>query len=191
MNNPSFLKEIDTTWSLFLDRDGVINRRLPGAYVCEWEEFHFLEGVLHAMALLNSRFQRIFIVTNQQGIGKGLMTEADLAHIHRRMYESIRESGGRVDAIYHSPALAGSSDLWRKPEPGMALKAKSEFPEVDFSRSLMVGDAPSDMEFGQRLGMKTIWIDSEEETTPPADIISGRFSSLLHFARTVLEGTAG
>ena len=178
---------IDSDWTLFLDRDGVINRRIRGGYVCDWEEFQFLGGVLHAMALLNSRFQRIFVVTNQQGIGKELMTESDLAHIHRRMYESIRESGGRIDSIYYCPTLAGKDDLFRKPAPGMALKAKGDFPEVDFSHSIMVGDTPSDMEFGHRLGMKTVWIDSEEESADPPASVGARFPSLLHFALSVLE----
>ncbi|MBK7408798.1 MAG: HAD family hydrolase [Saprospirales bacterium] len=181
--------KIDSDWTLFLDRDGVINRRIPGGYVCDWEEFQFLSGVLHAMALLNSRFQRIFVVTNQQGIGKGLMTESDLAHMHRRMYESIRESGGRIDAIYHCSAVAGQDDLFRKPAPGMALKAKNDFPEVDFSRSIMVGDTPSDMQFGHRLGMKTVWIESEEESAGPPEEVGAHFPSLLQFALTVLESS--
>ena len=178
--------QIDNEWTLFLDRDGVINRRIRNGYVRDWEEFHFLSGVLQAMALLNSRFQRIFVVTNQQGIGKGLMTESDLAHIHNRMYESIRESGGRIDAIYHCPSLANQDDLFRKPAPGMALKARSDFPEVDFSRSIMVGDTPSDMEFGHRLGMKPVWIDSEEKSAGPPDTVTARFPSLFHFALAVL-----
>lgn len=180
--------EIGPGWTLFLDRDGVINRRIPGGYVREWEEFDFLHGVLDALAMLNSRFQRIFVVTNQQGVGKGLMTESDLAHIHRHMYESVRESGGRIDAIYHCTALAQQGDLCRKPEPGMALKARAEYPEVDFSRSIMVGDTASDMAFGRRLGMVTVWISSEGEPAPAPELVSATFPSLFDFALFVLSG---
>lgn len=179
---------IGPDWTLFLDRDGVINRRIPGGYVCEWEEFDFLHGVLDALALLNSRFQRIFVVTNQAGIGKGMMTESDLAHIHAHMYESIRESGGRVDAIYHSSALPQSGDLYRKPEPGMALKAKTDFPEVDFARSIMVGDTASDMQFGRRLGMRTIWISGSGETQPEEGLFDASYPSLFDFALSILSG---
>ena len=181
--------EIDSNWALFLDRDGVINRRISGGYVCDWEEFEFQHGVLDAMAMLNSRFLRIFVVSNQQGIGKGLMTESDLAHIHDRMYESVRESGGRIDAIYYCPALAQEDTFRRKPGPGMALQAKNEFPEISFSRSIMVGDSASDMEFGYRLGMKTIWIENEENGDPPAEMTSAVFPSLFHFALSILAGS--
>ncbi|MFZ2898039.1 MAG: HAD family hydrolase [Saprospiraceae bacterium] len=182
------LPVIGPDWTLFLDRDGVINRRIPGGYVCEWEEFDFLHGVLDALALLNSRFQRIFVVTNQAGIGKGLMTESDLAHIHAHMYESVRESGGRLDAIYHSSALPQSGDLFRKPEPGMALKAKTDFPEVEFARSIMVGDTASDMQFGRRLGMHTVWISGSGETQPEDGLFDATFPSLFDFALSILSG---
>jgi D-glycero-D-manno-heptose 1,7-bisphosphate phosphatase len=182
---PSLPFSIGPDWALFLDRDGVINRRIPDGYVREWEEFEFLPGVLQGLALLNSRFQRIFIVTNQQGIGKGLMKEADLAHIHSQMYEAVRDSGGRIDAIYHCGALATDGDMRRKPGPGMALQAKKEFPDVDFARSVMVGDAPSDMDFGQRLGMKTVWIQSSE---PGSTQALASFPTLYDFALAVIGG---
>ena len=183
-----FKTAIGPDWTLFLDRDGVINRRIRGGYVCEWEEFEFLHGVLDALALLNSRFQRIFVVTNQQGIGKGLMTESDLAQIHDRMYESIRESGGRLDAIYYCPSLARQDDFRRKPGPGMALQAKNEFPEIAFTRSIMVGDTVSDMEFGRALGMKTVWIQNEDGEAPPSEMADAAFPSLFHFALSVFSG---
>lgn len=182
----SLESQIDPDWVLFLDRDGVINRRIQGGYVREWEEFEFLGGVLDALAMLNSRFRRIFVVTNQQGIGKGLMTEADLAHIHDKMYESVRESGGRIDAIYHCPALASQDDFRRKPGPGMALQAKADFPEINFSRSVMAGDTLSDMEFGYRLGMKTVWIQGDGTEDPASEMVSAVFPSLFDFALSVL-----
>lgn len=151
--------------TLFLDRDGVINERPPGDYVRRWEDFHFLPGVLEAMPLLAARFARIIIVTNQQGIGKGLMTEADLADIHQRMIAAIEEAGGRIDAIFHCPDLRSKPDHCRKPRPTMALRARQQFPDIDFSQSLMVGDTLSDMQFGYRLGMQTVLI-----TTSPEDV---------------------
>ena len=175
---------------LFLDRDGVINRRLPGAYVRSWETFTFLPGVPAAIAALSARFIRIFVITNQQGIGKGVMTEADLAAVHARMLEEIVAAGGRIDGIYYCPHLAGTGCNCRKPRPGLARQAKADFPEVDFRRSVLVGDSLSDLQLGQLLGMTTIWIDTKAEDREMIEAliasgdlrIDGRFPSLAEWA---------
>ncbi len=155
--------DVNTAWTLFLDRDGVINRRLPGDYVKDLTEFTFLDGVLSALAVFSRLFGRIIVVTNQQGIGKGVMTEAQLTEVHRYMLRAIRDSGGRVDAVYHCPALESDRHPWRKPQPGMARQAQADFPGIDFSRSLMVGDSLSDMEFGAALGMVNVLVETKEE----------------------------
>lgn len=149
--------------TLFLDRDGVINRRLPGAYVRSWEEFTFLDGVLPALAALRPFFKYIVIVTNQQGIAKGLMTEDDLEGIHRRMLAAIRENGGAVSAVYHCPDAATVRPNCRKPGPAMARQAQRDFPDIDFRRSIMIGDSRSDMEFGKGLGMHTVLVSGKED----------------------------
>jgi D-glycero-D-manno-heptose 1,7-bisphosphate phosphatase len=87
---------IDKTWSLFLDRDGVINLHYPNDYVKKWEEFFFLEGVLDALNILAHKFRRIVLVTNQQGVGKGVMSMEDLNFIHAEMLKEIRKHGGRL-----------------------------------------------------------------------------------------------
>lgn len=180
--------DIDSTWTLFLDRDGVINRRLPGDYVKRLDEFVFLDGVLPALAVFHRRFGRIIVVTNQQGIGKGLMTEAQVAAVHRYMLRAIRDSGGRIDAVYHCPALESAGDPCRKPRTGMALQAKADFPAIDFSRSLMVGDSLSDMEFGSALGMVNVLVTTKTETLEalktdaPSAPIHFRVRSLLQLA---------
>ncbi len=148
---------------LFLDRDGVINRRLPGDYVRQWEAFAFLPGVLPALRALAGQYRRIFIITNQQGIGKGLMTEADLFSVHQAMLGAIESAGGRIDGIYYCPHLASDRCRCRKPATGMAERARHDFPEVDFARSVMVGDSWSDLQLGQTLGMKNVWVDTKEE----------------------------
>lgn len=149
--------------TLFLDRDGVINERLPGAYVSDWADFHFLAGVLDAMTIFTDYFARIIIVTNQQGVGKGLMTIQELNLVHQRMQEAIIQHGGQVDAIYFCPALSSDPNNCRKPAPAMALQAKASFPEIDFSHSTMVGDSISDIRFGHNLGMRTILVDTKTD----------------------------
>ncbi|MBM3404643.1 MAG: HAD family hydrolase [Bacteroidetes bacterium] len=150
---------IDPTWTLFLDRDGVINRRLEGDYVKRWDDFEFLPGVKEAIALLSKHFRYIFIVSNQQGIGKGIMTHDDLGIIHEKMVQEITEAGGRVDHIYYSPYLESEDHFMRKPNVGMALRARKNHPGLIFKKSFMVGDSLTDMIFGKRVGMKTVMIE--------------------------------
>lgn len=152
---------IDSTWTLFLDRDGVINKRLVGDYVKKWEEFEFLENVPETIAFCAKRFKTIVVVTNQQGIGKKLMTEEDLHGIHHNMIKHIESKGGRIDKVYFCPHLKSENPYCRKPLPGMGLEAKKDFPTIDFSKSIMVGDSISDMEFGSALGMINVFITPE------------------------------
>ncbi len=176
------MSSIDKTWTLFLDRDGVINRRLVDDYVKNWSEFQFEPRVPAAIAALAKVFGKIFIVTNQQGIGKGLMSETNLQHIHNQMIVEINRAGGRIDKIYFCPHLRTDHCNCRKPRIGMALQAKEDFPEIDFSRAIMVGDTPADIEFGKNAGMKTVFI-SEEECSPPHT--DWHFASLVNFAESI------
>lgn len=157
----SFFK-IDNSWTLFLDRDGVINKKRDNDYVKNLDELEFLPGALEAIANLNKYFHKIFIVTNQQGIGKGLMTEEALETVHQKVISSIHEKGGKIDGVYHAPDLASSTNFLRKPNIGMAEKAKEEFPTVHFHKSVMVGDSISDMEFGKKAGMVNVFISENE-----------------------------
>jgi len=172
----------DGDWSLFLDRDGVINTRLPGDYVKRIEEFEFLEDVPKCIAKLANVFKYIVIVTNQQGIGKGLMSESDLALVHGHMRKEVMEMGGRIDAIYHAPYLAQEGHPWRKPGTGMGVQATLDMPDLDLCKSVMVGDSPSDMEFGKKLGMVTVAIDSPHEDALRADL---HFDSLKTFTKWI------
>lgn len=150
-------------YTLFLDRDGVINHRIPGSYVKYWEEFEFIEGSIEAIAACMGLFNRIVVVTNQQGIGKEYMTTAQLNAVHAQMLRAISEAGGHIDKVYFSPELATTNPISRKPNPGMGHQAKADFPEIDFTKSIMVGDSLSDMGFGEGLGMTNIFIATKAE----------------------------
>ncbi len=170
-------------WTLFLDRDGVINKRLLNNYVKNPEEFIWEEGALEGLAILSEMFETIVVVTNQQGIGKRLMTEEDLKAIHRKMLEEAKEKMIRIDRIYHSSALRKSRNFFRKPSIGMGLLAKKEFPHIHFKRSVMVGDTLADMFFGKRLKMKTVLIaGSNKEARENHRLIDWCFQNLLEFA---------
>ncbi|MCS7153656.1 MAG: HAD family hydrolase [Bacteroidia bacterium] len=171
----------DRNWTLFLDRDGVLNVEKEGDYVRCWEEFMFLPKVLDALAILKEVFGRIIVVTNQRGVGRGLMTMADLNHIHQRMKAVIKASGGRIDAIYACTALENDAPC-RKPNPGMAHQAKRDFPEIEFHRSVMVGNSESDMLFGRSLGMHTVWISTKSPLPSPPDLADEIHESLWAWA---------
>ncbi|MCX6240904.1 MAG: HAD family hydrolase [Bacteroidetes bacterium] len=153
--------KIDKSWSLFLDRDGVINHRIIDGYVSHWEQFQFNHSVKEAMKELAGVFGRIVVVSNQQGIGKGLMSESQLETIHSRMVSEVEAAGGRIDAVFYCPALDSEKSFNRKPNIGMALQARKRFPEIRFRQSLMVGDSLTDMIFGKRVGMKTVFLSSD------------------------------
>lgn len=149
--------------TLFLDRDGVINQRLPGAYVADPEDFHFLAGVLTVMPQLAQLFHPIIIITNQQGIGKGLMTYADLEQVHFAMVQQINEAGGRIDGIYFCPHLKTANCTCRKPRSGLIEQAMQDFPTIELSDAILAGDSLSDLQLGASLGVHTIWIQTKEE----------------------------
>jgi histidinol-phosphate phosphatase family protein len=146
---------IDSFDTLFLDRDGVINKLRINDYVKTWNEFEFLPGVLEALRFLSKRFKYIIVVTNQRGVGKRLMTENMLQDIHKKMIKTIEEAGGRIDKVYYCTAIS-ENDPDRKPNIGMALRAKKDFPDIDFSKSIMIGDSEYDKIFAQKTGMKYI-----------------------------------
>jgi len=166
-------------WSLFLDRDGVINERLVGDYVKTPAEFAFIKGVPEAIASLSKVFGRIFVVTNQQGIGKGLMSEEDLRIIHEMMIKGIEDAGGFITKIYHCPELKKHNSPFRKPNTGMAKEAKKDFPEINFTKSMMVGDSQADMEFGRRMGMKNVYIGDISKPKAHIDLIIKSLPDLI------------
>ena len=178
--------KVDPYWSLFLDRDGVINRRIVDGYVKTWEELGFLPGVIEAFQVFSQRFGAIVVVSNQQVVGKGLMTAADVEHIHERMKQEITMAGGRADAFYFAPQLSGDRSIMRKPGIGMALKARKDFPQIRFRYSIMAGDSVSDMIFGKRTGMVTVLIaDNPDLARKYPELIDFRCSGLDELARQI------
>jgi len=159
--------------TLFLDRDGVINKKIDNDYVRNWEQFEFLPNVIDALKILNKLFDKIIIVTNQRGIGRGLMSEDDLNNIHEKMLTVLNKEGIKIDKIYYCPHDYEKEVCnCRKPKIGMALQAKKDFPDIDFNDSVMVGDSISDIEFGKKSGMKSFLIANK----------SSDFQDLYEFA---------
>ena len=154
--------------AVFLDRDGVINQKpREGDYVKSWEEFEFLPGVSKAIARLKRRGFRVIVVTNQRGISLGKLLEEELRAIHARMRAELEEGGATLDAIYSCPHGRNSCQC-RKPEVGMFLEARRDFPDIDFSRSFVVGDSAADMEAAARLGSTKVLVGEHAAAISPA-----------------------
>ena len=176
-------------WSLFLDRDGVINQRIIDGYVTRPDDFMLIDGVLDAMRTFAQVFGHIFIVTNQQGIGKGLMTEEDLKLIHSTFAKEVEAHNGRIDKIYHCPRLKSEHSFDRKPRIGMALKARKEFPAVRLKQSVMVGDSKTDMEFGRHAGMTTVLVGDEPQIAIRCPhLVDYYYPTLFDFSLQLGEG---
>jgi D-glycero-alpha-D-manno-heptose 1-phosphate guanylyltransferase len=176
------LSEVDASWTFFIDRDGVINDEIVGNYVLNKDEFKFSSGVLEAMSFLTQKVNRIIVISNQRGIGRGLMTEQDLQSIHEYMLEMITTHGGRIDQIIYCTEK-DSTAFHRKPNPGMALQAIKRFPDIDLAKTIMIGNKPSDMRFGRAAGVHTVFLTTTNKNEPyPHPDVDLQFDSLLDFA---------
>lgn len=156
-----------TVQTVFLDRDGVINEKMPeGHYVRCPEEFHMLPGVPEAIARLNRAGMRVVVVSNQRGVSLGLYTPEDVRAVHTHLQQLLDEHGAHIDAIYFCPHDKGRCDC-RKPLSGMFEQAVRDCPEIAADTSVIVGDSLSDIEFGRRLGMQTIFLQGDPSRSRP------------------------
>lgn len=146
------VRALDGFDTLLLDRDGVINRLRPGDYVKTAGEFEWLPGALEALRLASEKFRHIFIVTNQRGVGRGVMSREALDGIHSWMLSEIQSAGGRIDGIYCCTAV-DDSDPRRKPARGMFDEILRDCPSVRPESTVMLGDSPSDRQFAINCGI--------------------------------------
>lgn len=167
---------VNKDWSLFLDRDGVINVRLIDEYVRQPKEFVLVSGTEAAVHFFRSIFKYILVFTNQQGVAKRLMTTSDLEAVHAKMQAQL---SGQIDRIYTCVHHRDDHCACRKPNTKMLEMAKADFPDIDFKKSLMVGDSSSDMVFGKRVGCTTVMVCSHgHPPVPEADYVVASLSEL-------------
>jgi len=149
--------------AVILDRDGVLNRKPPRAqYVRSWNEFEWLPGAKEALQRLKTAGFRVVVVSNQAGIARGAMTEADLLDIHRRMVRETVQAGGRIDVIYYCPHNWDEGCECRKPRPGMLFQAQRDL-NLDLSRTPFVGDDERDAQAADAAGCPSVLV-SEQKT---------------------------
>ena len=148
---------------VFLDRDGVLNRKLPeGAYVSDWAQFQWLPGAVEAVARMNRAGLTVIVVSNQRGIALGRVSVEQLDLLHDQVRSHLARQGARLDAIYYCPHDHGECNC-RKPGTGLFEQAAKDFPQVDAANSVVIGDSLSDIQAGHRLGMRTIFIQGEPD----------------------------
>lgn len=145
--------------TLLLDRDGTINVHIVGDYVRKWEDFEFIPIALETMPYFAKHFKHIIIVTNQRGIGKGKHTEEDLADVHQKMVAEIEKKGGRIDGIYYCTAI-DETDHNRKPNTGMFEQILKDYPDIEPSKCIMIGDGDVDRDFAKNCGIAFSKVDS-------------------------------
>ncbi|MBK9246905.1 MAG: HAD-IIIA family hydrolase [Ignavibacteria bacterium] len=174
--------------AFFFDRDGIVNKRLMGGYVTRPSEFEFQPDFVALFQLVKSHGFYTVIITNQQGIGKGIMTENDLSDVHNYMQLKLIESTGiSFDAIYYCGDLEQTNSQRRKPNPGMLLEA-IEAHYLDSTISIMLGDSISDVQAGKAVGSTTILIgDFSKVDVPEADYIFDSLGSCSKFLETYLQ----
>lgn len=146
--------------AIFLDRDGVINEKMPeGDYVKNVEEFKFLPGAIEGMKLLAANGFPLFLITNQRGISKGVMTEKDLEGIHGYMQKEFLRHGIVFKGIYFCPHDHNQCNC-RKPLPGMLLQAAKEH-DINLLSAVMIGDDKKDMELAHNAGCEGVLVDEK------------------------------
>jgi D-glycero-D-manno-heptose 1,7-bisphosphate phosphatase len=185
---------------VFLDRDGVLNRKTPeGVYVGEWAQFKWLPGAVEAVARMKRAGLTVIVVSNQRGIALGRITTMQLERLHDKMQDHLAQNEARLDAIYYCPHDYGECRC-RKPESGLFEQAFKHFPGANAGNSLVIGDSLSDIQAGQRLGIKTIFVQGEPDRQKAgadvaanvADAVAGSLLQAVevHLGLTVPSGRA-
>jgi D-glycero-D-manno-heptose 1,7-bisphosphate phosphatase len=177
--------------TVFLDRDGVLNEKMPeGQYVTSWKDFRLLPGVVEAISRLNRSGVRVVVVSNQRGVALGLYAAADVEAIHTALQDLMKRNGAHVDGFYFCPHDKRICNC-RKPLPGLFEQAVADFPQINAATSAMIGDSLSDIEFGRRLGMLTVLLDGasdnqQENSTIARELADLRFPSLAEAVSALL-----
>ncbi|MGC1462721.1 MAG: HAD family hydrolase [Terracidiphilus sp.] len=176
--------------TVFLDRDGVLNQKMPeGQYVTSWTSFHIIPGVPEAIARLNQAGLRVIVLSNQRGIALGLYTATDVESIHSKFQQVLGTHGAHIDAFFFCPHDHGQCNC-RKPLPGLFEQAVAQFPTITAASSVMIGDSHVDIDFARRLGMTAILIDNNPQQESAQQSADLSFSSLPEAVDALMRRSA-
>lgn len=139
--------------AIFLDRDGVLVENNPN-YIRSWSEVIIFSEALESLASINNSSFKVVIVTNQSAVGRGLVSKKIAVEINNLLVEEIQARGGNVDGIFMCSHKPEDNCVCRKPKPGLLFQAAKEL-NLDLKRSIMIGDAVTDLIAGQQAGIPT------------------------------------
>ena len=142
--------------AVFVDRDGVIVRNRAD-YVKSVTEVELLPHAIDALCLLTEEGHRVFVITNQSGVGRGIVSEQEVDLIHDHLATKVAERGGRIESFLVCPHRPDDGCACRKPEPGLLYRARDEF-GVDLSAAYLVGDFKTDVEAAATAGCSSILV---------------------------------
>jgi D-glycero-D-manno-heptose 1,7-bisphosphate phosphatase len=164
--------------AVFFDRDGVINKRILGGYVTKWDEFIWLDDVGETLLAIKEKGYLAIIISNQRGVGTGIMTQLALDALHEKMQSELKVIfGAEFDDIFYCTD-ANDDSKRRKPSPEMIFEAAVKW-NIDLALSWFVGDSPSDIEAGHRAGTRTAFLLNDHETAPKnASVLLHRLGEL-------------
>lgn len=183
MMNIQFNKD----WTLFLDRDGVINERIIDGYVMDSKNLILTSNLTQALTILSKKFGRMLVVSNQQCVGKGYCTYQTIEKVHSDLNDILLKERILISDFFFCPHKATDNCTCRKPKSGLAFQAQEKYPSIDFTKSVMVGDMITDIFFGKSLGMTTVYVGAKN--TPNFDKIKDHsdyiFDNLYEFAKSI------
>lgn len=159
--------------ALLFDRDGVINERIFGAYVTKWSEFKFINGIAEVLASLSALGLPMIIVSNQAGVGKGLVSENSLKEITHHFVADLAARGARIDAVYYCPHRPDDRCVCRKPAPGLLTRAAADW-SLDLRSSVLIGDSESDLAAAKAVQCPSILFSSLASAAAPSRAASGQ-----------------
>jgi histidinol-phosphate phosphatase family protein len=168
---PSCAVNAGTT--VFLDRDGVVNRRVEGDYVRSWAQLEPRPGAIDAVAALTLRARRVVVVTNQRCVALGIVSREDLEDMHARLAHAVAVAGGRLGGVLVCPHGLEDRCGCRKPAPGLVLEAARRWPDVALTQAVLVGDSESDLRCAAAASPSSrpigrVWVGTSPAPTGPA-----------------------
>jgi D-glycero-D-manno-heptose 1,7-bisphosphate phosphatase len=141
--------------AIFIDRDGVINRRRAGDYVLHWSQFIFIPGIRGALKELAVLGLPIIVISNQSAVGRGFLDPSVLANITARMHQSLLRDGVPITAVYYCTHTPEDVCVCRKPRPELLRRAATDF-SVNLSDSVFIGDSDADMRAAEAAGCPAV-----------------------------------
>ncbi len=167
-------------YTLFLDRDGVLNEPIVDDYARQPSDLILVSELAVSIEVLLAQFKRVILVTNQQGIGRKVMSDIDLEDVHLKMYNHLKDRGVQwFDAAFFAPYLKSENHTWRKPNNGMLNKARAYFPDINWKKSILVGDSPGDMQLADYMGIAKVRIANPQFSFDNQDF---KFDTVADFA---------